>query len=137
MVGLRKNFEGKHFHLNGWEMTLGKCWIFIDEKTSFIRKLFFRQLLLVLQTVSRRLTNEVSWLFLSQFWPLLKWASYFETARAVVKIGSGLKPNHQKQVEPCYAFSNSCRLGLPPPHSGHFFVETRNFQILLVFDDYS
>ncbi len=33
-------------------------------------------------------------LFLGQFWPLLKQASFFEAAGAVSKIGSGLKSNH-------------------------------------------
>jgi len=30
------------------------------------------------------------------FWPLLKGAYFFEAARAVVKIGLSLKPNHHK-----------------------------------------
>ncbi len=37
-------------------------------------------------------------LFLSQLWPLLKWASLFEAAGAVAKIGSSLKLNHHNQI---------------------------------------
>ncbi len=40
----------------------------------------------------------VSLLFLSQFWPLLKHASFCETAGAVAKIGSSLKLNQHCQI---------------------------------------
>jgi hypothetical protein len=40
----------------------------------------------------------VRWSFLSQFWPLLKQAQFFEAAGAVAKINSSLKFNHRKQI---------------------------------------
>ena len=43
------------------------------------------------------LRNEM--IILSHFWLLLKWASFFEAAGAVAKIGSSLKPNHHTLVE--------------------------------------
>ncbi len=39
-----------------------------------------------------------SWLFFIRFCPLLKQASFFEAAGAVVKICSSLKSNHHKQI---------------------------------------
>ena len=45
----------------------------------------------ILQSVSQIYTYEMRWLFLSQFWPLLKQASFFEAAGAVVKISSSQK----------------------------------------------
>ena len=43
-----------------------------------------------IQNVSQIKINEARWLFLSQFWPLLKHASLIEAAGAVVKISSSL-----------------------------------------------
>ncbi len=41
---------------------------------------------------------ESRWLFLGQFWPHLKQVLFLEAAGAVLKIGSILKPNHQKEI---------------------------------------
>ena len=43
------------------------------------------------QSVSRMKINEARWLFLIQFWPLLKQASFFEAAGTLSRIGSSLK----------------------------------------------
>jgi len=43
-----------------------------------------------LQSVSRILINDVRWLYLGQFWPLLNQAVFLEAARAVLKIGFNL-----------------------------------------------
>ncbi len=43
-------------------------------------------------------TKIARWLFLSQLWPLLKRALFFEAAGAASKIGSSLKSNHHWQI---------------------------------------
>ncbi len=44
-------------------------------------------------SVSLIMTHIVKLLFLSRFWPLLKWTSFLDAGRAV-KIDFNLKPNH-------------------------------------------
>ncbi len=52
-----------------------------------------------LQSVPRIWTNKARFLFSSQFLPLYNRASFLEVAGAVLKIGSGLKPNHHQKVK--------------------------------------
>ena len=51
-----------------------------------------------LQSVCRIQTQKSRWLFLSQFWPLLKQAAFFEAAGTVVEIGSSLNIRNFNQV---------------------------------------
>ena len=51
-----------------------------------------------LQSVSRIYIFDTRWLFLSQFWPLLKQATFLEAAGTVAKISSSLKPDYHKQI---------------------------------------
>jgi len=44
------------------------------------------------------LDKEARLLFLSQFWPLVNWASFLEAARTVVQIGLSLKLNQRQQI---------------------------------------
>ncbi len=57
------------------------------------KKTYFLQI----QIVSRKI-NDASSLFLSQFWPFLNRALFFEAAGAVLKIGLSLKPNHHQEI---------------------------------------
>ena len=50
-----------------------------------------------LQSMSRIQTYDARWLFSSQFWLLLKPASFFQADGPVAKIGLRLKPNHHVQ----------------------------------------
>ena len=47
---------------------------------------------------------------MSKFWPLLKWASFFEAAGVVAKIGLSLKPNHYMQFSLPESAKRSVRL---------------------------
>ncbi len=70
----------KHFIMNKWF-----DWFFDSSMLSYSEFHGFRS------QVSRRL-------FLSQLWPLLRPASFFDAAEAVAKIGLSLKSNHHKEI---------------------------------------
>ena len=68
-------------------------------------KIIYRQL----QSVSRIWINEVQWLFLGQFWPLLKPASFFEASGAVVEIIWSLQIMNFNQVKLAQIPETHCR----------------------------
>jgi len=45
---------------------------------------------------------------LSQFWPLLKWTSFFEVSESILKIGTSLKPNHHNEVQLVQIYETLC-----------------------------
>ena len=60
-------------------------------KFTFFTTSEVKQKCFIVQSVSRIWINKAKWLFSSQFWPLLKQVSFFETAGAVVEISSTYK----------------------------------------------
>ena len=94
-----------------WDLT-GKNSVFNWNKKCFLLEKIYMNLFLIYWTKCNFLPDSLfiaRWLFLSQFWPLLKQASFFEAAGAVAKIGSSLWITNSNQVKLAQIRDTHCR----------------------------